>query len=54
VSYADWRPGDQRIYVSNIEKAQQDLDWTPRVGVEEGIERVFNWVVANKDLFAQA
>jgi CDP-paratose 2-epimerase len=48
----DWRPGDQRIYVSNIDKAQRELGWSPKIGVEEGIERLFNWVVANKRLFA--
>ena len=27
---ADWRPGDQRCYVSDIRKAQAELGWTPR------------------------
>jgi CDP-paratose 2-epimerase len=51
VSNDDWRPGDQRIYISNVHKAKQELRWSPRVGVEEGIERLYNWVVANRDLF---
>jgi CDP-paratose 2-epimerase len=52
VSYADWRPGDQLVYVSDTRKAQRELDWTPRVPVTEGIERLFRWVVDNKQLFA--
>ena len=52
VSYDDWRPGDQRIYVSNIRKAEQELGWRPTVGIEEGIERLYEWVVCNKGLFA--
>jgi CDP-paratose 2-epimerase len=51
VSRDDWRPGDQRIYVSDIRKAKQELGWQPRVGVGEGIRRLFDWVVANRDLF---
>ena len=51
VTWSDWRPGDQRIYVSDIRKAAQDLGWQPRVGVEEGIERLFTWVVDNRALF---
>jgi CDP-paratose 2-epimerase len=51
VSYSDWRPGDQRIYVSNIDKARRELDWSPRVGVQEGIERLYHWVVAHRHLF---
>ncbi len=53
VSYADWRPGDQRIYVSDIRKAERELGWRPRVGVEEGIRRLYEWVVANKGLFVE-
>ena len=51
VSYDDWRPGDQRVVVCDIRKAGLDLDWRPRVGVHEGIERLYKWVVANRSLF---
>jgi CDP-paratose 2-epimerase len=44
VSYGPWRPGDQRIYVSDIDKARRELGWEPRVGVEEGIGRLYQWV----------
>jgi CDP-paratose 2-epimerase len=51
VSYNDWRPGDQRIYVSDIGKAERDLGWRPQVDVEEGIRRLYEWVASNEDLF---
>jgi CDP-paratose 2-epimerase len=51
VSYSDWRPGDQSIYVSDIRKAKQQLGWEPKIGVEEGIQPLFKWVLANKVLF---
>lgn len=47
----DWRPGDQRIYVSDIRKAQRELKWTPKIGVAEGVERLYRWVVENRNLF---
>jgi CDP-paratose 2-epimerase len=47
----DWRPGDQRIYVSDIRKAEQDLGWSPEVGVSEGVQRLNEWVQANRGLF---
>ncbi len=52
VNHGDWRPGDQRVYVSNIDKAQRELGWSPKIGVEEGIERLYHWVATNKHLFA--
>jgi len=52
VKHGDWRPGDQRIYVSDIRKAQKELGWEPAIGVEEGLSRLYQWVVTNKHLFA--
>ena len=37
VRYGEFRPGDQRFYVSDIRKAQEDLGWTPSVGIAEGL-----------------
>jgi len=51
VSYADWRPGDQPIFISDITKAQQELGWSPKTSVEEGIEKLFRWVDENRNLF---
>jgi CDP-paratose 2-epimerase len=51
VSREGWRPGDQKIYVSDIRKAQVDLGWEPKVNVVEGIHELFDWVITNKQLF---
>lgn len=49
--YADWRPGDQPVYISNIEKAKRDLKWEPKINPEQGIEKLYKWVIENKNLF---
>jgi CDP-paratose 2-epimerase len=49
-SFEDWRPGDQPVYVSDIRRAKEYLDWEPRVGVNEGLTRLHNWVVANQEV----
>jgi CDP-paratose 2-epimerase len=51
VSFSDWRPGDQKVYVSDIRLAQKELGWMPSIGVEQGIEKLFHWVQENKMLF---
>ncbi len=43
-NYADWRPGDQRIYISDIRKAKVELDWQPKTSVRQGVEQLFNWM----------
>jgi CDP-paratose 2-epimerase len=51
VVHADWRPGDQRVFYADTSKAQRELGWEPKIDLEEGIEMLFEWVKANRDLF---
>jgi len=53
VRYGDWRPGDQRIYVSDISRARAELGWEPRVDPADGVGRLWDWIQANKELFAK-
>jgi len=51
VTYADWRPGDQPVYVSDIRKVTAELGWKPKVSVKEGVSRLFHWIQDNQNLF---
>lgn len=51
VTYDDWRPGDQPVYVSDTAKAERDFGWCPLVRKEEGIRRLYEWVRENWKLF---
>jgi CDP-paratose 2-epimerase len=51
VAHGDWRPGDQRIFVADIRKAYKELGWQPRVGKAEGVQKLYQWLIANRSLF---
>jgi CDP-paratose 2-epimerase len=51
VDHGDWRPGDQRIFVADIRKAHKELGWQPGVGKVEGVQKLYQWVIANRSLF---
>jgi len=51
VARGDWRPGDQRAFYADIRKAEKELGWKPKIGVEEGVRMLFEWVRENKNLF---
>ncbi|MFN3628901.1 MAG: GDP-mannose 4,6-dehydratase [Casimicrobiaceae bacterium] len=51
-SYADWRPGDQPVFVCNLAKARALMGWQPQIGVREGVRDLAQWVSQNKALFA--
>ncbi|MCS6800357.1 MAG: SDR family NAD(P)-dependent oxidoreductase [Dehalococcoidia bacterium] len=42
--FGAWRPGDQRVYISDIRKIRAETGWSPQVGVEEGIDRLLAWL----------
>ncbi len=54
VTTADWRAGDQQIYVSDISKVLKELGWFPTISPEQGIKRLYEWIDNNVDLFKQA
>ena len=43
VEFGDWRAGDQKVYVSDIARAREHLDWRPEVDPETGIGRFVDW-----------
>lgn len=44
VHRADWRPGDQRWYVSDTQRFRRLTGWSPRVGLDEGLMRLDQWL----------
>jgi CDP-paratose 2-epimerase len=51
VEHGDWRPGDQRVFVADIRKAQEKLEWRPQVSPRDGIADLYSWITSNIDLF---
>jgi CDP-paratose 2-epimerase len=45
------RPGDQKVYISDIRKAKKELGWSPKVDVEAGAQELVDWVRAHRELF---
>ena len=39
-----WRAGDQKVFVADYSKAMIDFSWSPQVGVDEGLQRMLEWV----------
>ena len=49
--FSEWRPSDQKVYISNISKAKEKLGWNPKVSPKKGVKKLVNWVLENKNLF---
>ncbi len=51
LKFSNWRPSDQKVYISDIAKIKKELGWQPKVTVTEGIKRLIEWVSNNKQYF---
>ena len=51
ISFAGWRPADQKVYISNINKTKTLLNWEPKTSPENGIKRLVSWIPNNIGLF---
>jgi CDP-paratose 2-epimerase len=47
----NWRPGDQRVFVSDNRRAAKELGWTPKTNWQTGLDLLYSWVGENKHLF---
>ena len=46
------RPGHDRRYALNCQKIKNDLGWTPKIPLEEGLRQTIDWYKANTDWLA--
>jgi CDP-paratose 2-epimerase len=44
LDFGDWRPGDQKYYVSDYSKFETATGWSPVTSVEEGMRALHTWV----------
>lgn len=50
-AFDDWRAGDQKVFVCNLDKAQKAMRWQPEIGVQEGVQELIQWVSNNNSSF---
>lgn len=48
VRFSKWRPGDQKIYISDNSKTLKNLGWKPKIDPKKGVTELINWVLENK------
>lgn len=52
VKSADWRPSDQKVYISDTRKLEKSLNWKAKVSVKEGIKKLTSWIEDNESYFS--
>ncbi|MDD5238066.1 MAG: GDP-mannose 4,6-dehydratase, partial [Candidatus Omnitrophica bacterium] len=52
VKFSDWRPSDQKVYVSDTSKLENMLNWKIKTPVKEGIKKLTEWIKDNESYFS--
>jgi CDP-paratose 2-epimerase len=52
ISFADWRPGDQPLYISDNSLAAEELKWRPEINLRAGLTSMVSWIRENRDEIA--
>lgn len=50
-TFDEWRPSDQKVYISDIAKVNRELKWKPKITPVKGVGLLTEWVKENKGLF---
>ncbi|MCM8803835.1 MAG: GDP-mannose 4,6-dehydratase [Candidatus Omnitrophica bacterium] len=45
--FFDWRPGDQKVFISNNKKLEKYTAWKVKIDKKTGIEKLINWIKKN-------
>lgn len=49
IEYRPWHPADMAATWADISKARAKLDWSPKTGFREGLQRLVAWYEENRD-----
>jgi CDP-paratose 2-epimerase len=53
-AFGEWRPGDQKLFISDNGRAFRDLGWRPTTSVTQGIDDLIDWVDRNRQTIGNA
>ncbi len=52
VNFSDWRPSDQKVYITDTSKLEKTLNWKIKIKVKDGIKKLTEWVKENESCFS--
>ena len=47
IRFSQWRPGDQRVYITDYSMAGQDFGWKPTTPIGRGLNNLHQWMTTS-------
>ena len=51
VKFADWRPSDQKVYITDTAVLEKTLNWKIKTRVKDGLKKLADWIKDNESYF---
>ena len=51
IKFSDWRPSDQKVYITDTIKLEKSLNWKIQTPVKDGIKKLTAWIKDNESFF---
>jgi len=51
--FSNWRPGDQKYFVSDNSKLYKYLKWTHKISMQNGVDKLIDWIEKNKHIISK-
>ncbi|MFA5410465.1 MAG: NAD-dependent epimerase/dehydratase family protein [Candidatus Omnitrophota bacterium] len=51
VTFAPWRPSDQKVYITDTRKLEKALGWKIKTPVKQGLKNLAEWIKENESYF---
>lgn len=46
-----WRPGDQKVFISDNSAIKKEINWKPKISGVDGVKKLINWIKRNPEFF---
>lgn len=53
LDFDSWRPGDQRVFISDTNRLANVVGWEPGVNIRAGARKLYDWANAHREMLLQ-
>ncbi|MGB9642089.1 MAG: GDP-mannose 4,6-dehydratase [Candidatus Ratteibacteria bacterium] len=50
-SFDNWRPGDQKVFISENKKIKREINWKPQISGKKGIKELIEWIKSHPEFY---
>ncbi|HOJ30691.1 MAG TPA: GDP-mannose 4,6-dehydratase [bacterium] len=49
--FDNWRPGDQKVFISENKKIAKEMNWKPKISAKKGVMELISWIKSHPEFY---